>query len=519
MIKNKFLSLNIYLYSRRYHYFSLKNIKAHIIIVFQLFLASILILTSSYLPIINLAQASSSSDSSSTTSSTDDIPTTIHNTKSKPLPGGPTLNDANLNLEQIFTGLDHPTSMAFVGPNDILVTEKNTGMVKRIINGQLNPKALLDVSVANVAERGMLGIAILNNNNNNGNAATNTISPTYVFLYYTESSSATDGDDVDSEESVLGNRLYRYELVDNQLVNPKLLLDLPADPPPGRENAEKAHNAGKVLIGPTDNYVYVGVGDVIGHRGQAQNVLDGAPLDGTSGILRVTQDGQVQLNPPLGSIQPMSPYYYAYGIRNTFGMDFDPITGKLWDTENGHEFADEINLVGPGFNSGYSKIEGFVKDAVTEVSEDDSEDDSEKDSSAETTATATAINPATDLVNFGANSQYSDPEFVWTATLGVTALKFLNSDKLGKQYQNTMFIGDTNLGWLYNFKLNPERTGLLFVDGSPLEDKIADTPDEMQETIFGKGFGVITDIQVSPYDSSLYVLTYGGSIYKIYSSL
>ena len=84
----------------------------------------------------------------------------------------------------------------------------------------------------------------------------------------------------------------------------------------------------------------------------------------------MTQDGQVQLNPPRGSTQPMSPYYYAYGIRNTFGMDFDPITGKLWDTENGHEFADEINLVEPGFNSGYSKIEGFVKDVITEVSED-----------------------------------------------------------------------------------------------------------------------------------------------------
>jgi aldose sugar dehydrogenase len=407
--------------------------------------------------------------------------------------------------------------MAFAGPNDILVTEKNTGIVKRIINGQLNSEALLDVSVANVAERGMLGIAIVSNNNNNsnGNAATNIKSPTYVFLYYTESSSATDGDDVDSEENVLGNRLYRYELVDNQLVNPKLLLDLPAHPPPGRENAERGHNGGKVMIGPIDNYVYVGIGDVIGHRGQAQNVLDGAPLDGTSGILRVTQDGQVQLNPPLGSIQPMSPYYYAYGIRNTFGMDFDPITGKLWDTENGAEFADEINLVEPAFNSGYSKIEGFVKDAITEVSEDDS-----KDSSEETTTAPTAtINPATDLVNFGANSQYSDPEFVWTATLGVTALKFLNSDKLGKQYQNTMFIGDTNLGWLYNFKLNPERTGLLFAADSPLADKIANTPDEMQETIFGKGFGVITDIKVSPYDGNLYVLTYAGSIYKISASL
>jgi glucose/arabinose dehydrogenase len=488
----------------------LKYIKAHIFIVFQLFSASILILTLSYLPIINLAQASSSSGSP-TTSSTD-IPTTIHNTKSKPLPGGPTLNDPNLKVQQIFTGLDHATSMAFAGPNDILVTEKNTGIVKRIINGQLNSEALLDVSVANLAERGMLGIAIVKNNNSNGNGPTNAISPTYVFLYYTESSSATDGDDADSEESVLGNRLYRYELVDNQLINPKLILDLPAHPPPGREDAERAHNGGKVLIGPTDNYVYVGIGDIIVHRGKAQNVLDGAPLDGTSGILRVSQDGQVQPNPPLGSTQPMSSYYYAYGIRNIFGMDFDPVTGKLWDTENGHEFADEINLVEPGFNSGYSIIQGFAKDVSTDVSEDDSED-----SSSETT---TAANPATDLVNFGTNSKYSDPEFVWTATLGVTALKFFNSDKLGKQYQNTIFIGDVNLGWLYNFKLNSQRTELLFGnDGGPLSDKIANTPEEMQETIFGRGFGVITDIQVSPYDGNLYVLTYAGSIYKIYSSL
>ncbi len=407
--------------------------------------------------------------------------------------------------------------MAFVGPNDILVTEKNTGMVKRIINGQLNPEALLDVSVANLKERGMLGIAARVNNNSNTNAASNTISPTYVFLYYTESSGATDGVDADSEENVLGNRLYRYELVDNQLVNPKLLLDLPAHPPPGREAASRDHYGGKVLIDPTDNYVYVGIGNVVVHKGQAQNVLDGAPLDGTSGILRVTQDGQVQPNPPLGSTQPMSPYYYAYGIRNTFGMDFDPMTGKLWDTENGPTSADEINLVEPGFNSGHSKIHGFVKDASTEGSEGDSEDSS-SETTAATDSTAT-INPATDLVNFGANSQYSDPEFVWTAPLGVTALKFLNSDKLGKQYQNTMFIGDTNLGWLYNFKLNPERTGLLFAAGSPLADKIADTPDEMQETIFGKGFGVITDIKVSPYDGNLYVLTYSGSIYKISASL
>ena len=82
------------------------------------------------------------------------------------------------------------------------------------------------------------------------------------------------------------------ELVRQSVSKSKITFGSSTDPPPGRENAEKGHNAGKVLIGPTDNYVYVGVGDVIGHRGQAQNVLDGAPLDGTSGILRVTQDRQ-----------------------------------------------------------------------------------------------------------------------------------------------------------------------------------------------------------------------------------
>ena len=347
--------------------------------------------------------------------------------------------------------------MTFVGPNDILVTEKNTGIVKRITNGQLNPEPVLDESIANVKERGMLGIAaaVNSNRNGNGNASTNTIGPTYVFLYYTDSSSTTDGADADSEENVLGSRLYRYELIDNQLVNPKLLLDLPAHPPPEREEASRDHYGGKVLIEPADNYVYVGIGNVVVHKGQAQNYVDGEPLDGTSGILRVGQDGEVQPNPPLGSTQTMSPYYYAYGIRNTFGMDFDPITGKLWDTENGLMDNDEINLVEPGFNSG------------------------------------------------------------WRQVMGIASV----DNKLGSQYQNTMFIGDTNLGWLYNFKLNPQRTGLMFSDNSTLADKIANTPEEIQETIFGKGFGVITDIQVSPYDGNLYVLTFAGSIYKIYSSL
>ena len=124
--------------------------------------------------------------------------------------------------------------MAFVGPNDILVLEKDTGMVKRIVNGVILEEPILDVNVATSFERGLLGIAVAENNNDGKNDTTQRNS-NIIYLYYTESQQ--DANDVCSsstswsgENGPLGNRLYIYELVDNKLVNPKLLLDLPASP-------------------------------------------------------------------------------------------------------------------------------------------------------------------------------------------------------------------------------------------------------------------------------------------------
>ena len=146
----------------------------------------------------------------------------------------------------------------------------------------------------------------------------------------------------------MGNRLYRYELVDNKLVNPKLLLDLPAVP--GAQ-----HSGGVVLIGPDKN-VYLIIGTV-DHSTEAENTA-GEEADGTGGILRVTQDGKPVGNGILGKTNPLN-LYYAYGIRNGYGMDFDPVTGNLWDTENGVACCDEVNLVKPGFNSGWDKVQGI----------------------------------------------------------------------------------------------------------------------------------------------------------------
>ena len=387
--------------------------------------------------------------------------------KAKPISGGPTLNDPNLKIELVFKNkseLDSPTtSMAFLGPNDILVLEKNKGAVERITNGQLQKNPLLQVKVGQQVEWGMLGIAVSKSGTN-----------TYVYLYYTEAGNSKG-------QVALGNRLYKYQLINDKLVNPLLLLDLPATSLlKGQENN---HDGGKVVIGP-DHNLYVVIGDVGGRNGLVQNNPKGSTVDGTSGILRLTQDGQPVGKGILGDPIPLN-LYYAYGIRNSFGFDFDPVTGNLWDTENGAIDKDEINLVKPGFNSGWGQVMGFAPKK---------------------------FNPENDLVTFDGKGKYSDPQFVWKQTVGPTDLRFLNSNKLGPQYENTIFVGAVNSGNLYNFKLNTERTGLA-LQGA-LTDHIADTPAEEQGIIFGQGFGVVTDIEVGP-DGYLYILGFDGTIYRI----
>jgi len=97
----------------------------------------------------------------------------------------------------------------------------------------------------------------------------------------------------------------------------------------------------------------------------------------------------------------------------------------------------------------------------------------------------------------------------------VTAVKFFNSTKFGKQYENDMFVGDYHKGYLYHFDLSKERDKLM-IDGV-LRDKASDNITEWQKAIFGQGFGAITDIKVGP-DGHLYVLTYQGTIFRLVPS-
>ena len=184
--------------------------------------------------------------------------------------------------------------------------------------------------------------------------------------------------------------------------------------------------------------------------------------------------------------------YYAYGIRNSFGMDFDPVTGDLWDTENGPEYGDEINLVEPGFNSGYYSLTGKSKNNFN----------------------------FDELVDFGGKGKYSEPEFSWGTedqkfTVAPTSIKFLNSSGLGEEYEYDVFVG-TSSGEIYHFDLDADRNDLE-LQGS-LADKVAEDIDDedIESLILGKGFGVISDMEVGK-DGSLYVLSHTkGFVYRIF---
>jgi hypothetical protein len=209
--------------------------------------------------------------------------------------------------------------------------------------------------------------------------------------------------------------------------------------------------------------------------------------DDTSVIIRLNLDGTFARDNPFTSYgRETLNRYYAYGVRNSFGLSVDPLTGNLWDTENGENTNDEINIVHPGFNSGWSKIMGPIGETQRSTN---------------------------DLFNLQ-GSYYSDPLFVWRVPIGVTDIEFFNSDVLGEKYAYNIFIGDFNGGSLYFFRPNNERNGLALNEHSELQDKIADSHDEANLLRLGGFDAGISDLETGP-DGYLYVLAMDGRIYRV----
>lgn len=351
----------------------------------------------------------------------------------------PVMYDDELALETYVSGFCcRLTGMEFMPNDDLLVLQQN-GDVRLVKDGQLVSDAVLTVDTIPFREMGLLGI---------------TRSGESVYLYYTVP---------DEHGDPIYNRIERYTWDGQSLINPVVMMDIPVN---------LYHNGGAMVTGP-DGQVYAVVGDT-GRYGLLQNKEPGSyyPSDmtdylDTSVILRVDPPGE----------------YYAVGIRNSFGLAFDPVTNMMWDTENGPDNSDEINIVQEGFNSGWEVVMG----------------------------------PATkdDLVRMTMSEsyQYEDPKFTWYRTVAPTGIGFVDFAETDK-YNNSIFVGDCNHGRLYIFTMNQNRDGLVF--SSPgLQDTVADSGDSLEEIILAEGLGCITNIRTGP-DGYLYIASYShDTIYRV----
>ena len=392
--------------------------------------------------------------------------------------------DDNYIIEEFASGLNFPTAMTFVG-DDILVIEKSTGKVIRIQeNGVIHNESVLDLPVSSGDESGLLGITSISN---------------HVYLYFTESLSGSDKSSIQNSRHVV----YRYDWNGENLTNPVLIKEFPIP------HNQDAHVGGAMTNGQ-NNEIYFVIGDQRQH-GIYQNIPANTIYE-TSSIFKI-------------DAEEMNVELFAMGIRNSFGLAVDPVTGFLWDTENGDRFYDEINLVKPGFNSGWKMVMG----PVDRINLDTCEYLNELDiHSCLEWIIASTNTPQTIPPPFE-NFEYSDPEFSWWETVGLTAIEFPDKDGFGK-YSDWLFVADFNNGKIYKFQLNADRTGFVFSNPG-LTDlvqdhtraEITDTLEvypnlsfELEEILFAINMpGGITDIEF--HAGAMYVNSiFDGSIYKIY---
>jgi len=463
---------------------------------------------------------------------------------------GPTILDPSLTVRTLVSGLSQPTTMAFVSRREILVLEKATGKVQRVIDGVIQKKPALDLAVNSGSERGLLGIAL------HPNFPTN---PS-VFLYWTEST-ATDatGAPIDTDDlahtPLLGNRVDRFIWSGRTLTFDRTLIRLHAYQADAGQPLRGNHNGGILRFAhpnPADPLakLFIVIGDN-GRRGQTQNLPDGPfgpgipddqfggpapdPAHLTGVILRLNEDGSTPTDNPFfragarigGDVGASIQKIYAYGVRNAFGLAVDPVSGDLWDAENGDDSFDEINRMTPGQDNGWIQVMGPLR-RIAEFK------------AIETSPAFFGLQqirwPPTNIADTADDararmfklpgSHYSDPLFSWKFAVAPAGLGFLSSDKLGKQYEGNMFVGAARTfldnGFLMRFTLSADRRHLTFSDRR-LRDGVADNLDkfdvtESESLRFGTGFGIGTDIHTGP-NGHLYVVSLSnGAIYEIHRS-
>jgi len=466
-----------------------------------------------------------------------------------------TLLDPNLQVTTyVGSNLSQPIGIVFLGPGDAFVLEKASGQVKRVINGVVQPTPVLDLAVNSNSERGLLSMVL----------HPNFPATPFVYIRWTESSTGADSTVV-SEVPLTGNRVDRFVWNGSTLTLDKNLLQLrsrqtdnmAAPGHPGTTNAAEQgnHNGGVLRFGP-DGTLYLFMGDQ-GRRGWLQNLPNGPFLtepfvDDTFGgpapdnahltgvIFRLNEDGSTPADNPFfevgaamgGEVGSNIQKIYSYGHRNGFGMAFDPLSGNLWDTENGDDSMSEVNRIVPGMNGGWVQLAGpLSRIADFKTIETTMFGSNLQQVRYPPTRVAYTGTLATSRMFMLPGAVYRDPEFSWLYEIGPAGTTFVQGSALGSEYDGTLWIGSArsfqqvggNGGSLYRLRLTADRLHVDVSADSRLADHIADNlfraqkfdGTESETLLIGQGFGTTPDIEQGP-DGNLYVVSLtDNAIYQI----
>jgi glucose/arabinose dehydrogenase len=450
-----------------------------------------------------------------------------------PLSAGPSMTVPTLGVRKVAGGLDTPTAMAFIGANDFLVLEKQTGRVVRVTNGQTKAP-VLDLAVNNASERGLLGIALHPDFDTNH----------FVYLFWSESSTGADTSAVE-DVPLLGNRVDRFIWDGARLTLDRNILRLRARQTDAGQPPRGNHDGGVLRFGP-DGKLYVVAGDT-GRRGLLQNLTSGGPVPDdefggpapddahlTGVILRLNDDGSTPSDNPFfnadagltGEAAANVKKIFAYGVRNSFGMDFDPVGGHLWTQENGDDSFDELNRVEAGFNGGWIQLMGpSSRIAEFKAIETTLFNASLQQNRWPPSLIADTPEQALSRLYVLPGSHYAEPEFSWKYAVAPSPVGFARGAGLGPLYANDLFVGASRTtllgGYLFRFNLSDDRKKLSTSDAR-LADGVADNADkfdlaESESLVVGRDFGITTDIRTGP-NGNLYVVSLSnGEVYEIFS--
>jgi glucose/arabinose dehydrogenase len=467
----------------------------------------------------------------------------------------PTVTDPNLGVRTVVSGLDSPIGIAFLGLREMLVLEKDTGRVKHVRDGNVVGIAL-DLAVNNSSERGLLGIAL------HPDFAVNR----FVYLYWTcagphpsdptmpaqrecddEPQMGADTGDI-LALPLLGNRVDRFVWDGSTLAFDRNLIKLRTFQNDATNDAPNGNHNGGVLRFGAGGKLFTIVGDQ-GRRGQMQNLAvgpfgPGVPDDQFGGpvpddahltgvTLRLNDDGTAPADNPFfalgafigGEVGANLQKVFAYGVRNGFGLAVDPFSGLLWDQQNGDDSFDEINLVEAGANLGWIQVMGPLA-RVGQFK------------GIETTPLYFGLQqnrwPPTNLADTPADAfsqlfmlpgaRYTDPRFSWKYAVAPAGIGFLSSAALGLRYLGDLFVGAAvpvpQAGYILRFNLSLNRRAVAPTDPR-LDDRVADNPrkydlTESESLIFGRGFGIGTDIQTGPNGNLFVVSLSRGAVYEVF---